>query len=143
MELHTIHFQGGVCSEIENSCVYKLDGTLITRWLAQREVKIPIMSPLSTQGLIKLINAQTPKITKEIFWERYVEEGVANCGMTYSSKISYVYDFNGRVKHDHPSYGEEYNQRIWAGSDIFDVSNYMLKKQYGAYFLRPSTTAKA
>ena len=34
-------------SEIENSCVYKLDGTLITRWPAQREVKIPIMSPLS------------------------------------------------------------------------------------------------
>lgn len=29
----------------------------------------------STQGLIKLINAQTPKITKEIFWERYAEEG--------------------------------------------------------------------
>ena len=34
-------------SEIENSCVYKLDGTLITRWPAQREVKIPIMSTLS------------------------------------------------------------------------------------------------
>lgn len=34
-------------SEIENSCIYKLDGTLITRWPAQREVKIPIMSPLS------------------------------------------------------------------------------------------------
>ena len=97
----------------------------------------------STQGLIKLINAQTPKITKEIFWERYAEEGVANCGMTYSSKISYVYDFNGRVKHDHPSYREKYNQRIRAGSDIFDVSNYMFKKQYGVYFLRPSTTAKA
>lgn len=34
-------------SEIENSCVYKFDGTLITRCPAQREVKIPIMSPLS------------------------------------------------------------------------------------------------
>ena len=42
-----------------------------------------------------------------------------------------------------PSSGEEYNQRIWAGSDIFDVSNYMFKKHYGVYFLRPSTTAKA
>ena len=97
----------------------------------------------STQGLIKLIDAQTPKITKEIFWERYAEEVIANCGMTYSSKISYIYDFNGRVKHDHPSYVEKYNQRIRAGSDIFDVSNYMFKKQYCVYFLRPSTTAKA
>lgn len=34
-------------SQIENSCIYKLDGTLITRWPALREVKIPIMSPLS------------------------------------------------------------------------------------------------
>lgn len=97
----------------------------------------------STQGLINLIYAQTPKIPRELFLQRYAEEGVANCGMTYSSKISYVYDFNGRVKHDHPSYVEKYNQRIWAGSDIFDVSNYMFKKQYGVYFLRPSTTAKA
>lgn len=38
---------GITVSEIENSCVYKLDGTLITRWPAQREVKIPIMSPAS------------------------------------------------------------------------------------------------
>mgnify|MGYP005941150499 FL=1 len=98
----------------------------------------------STLGLINLIYAQTPKIPKEIFWERYAEEAVANCGMTYSSKVSYVYyDFNGRVKHDHPSYREKYNQRIRVGSDIFDVSNYMFKKQYGVYFLRPSTTAKA
>lgn len=97
----------------------------------------------STQGLINLIYAQTPKIPRELFLQRFAEEGVANCGMTYSSKISYVSDFNGRVKHDHPSYVEKYNQKIRAGSDIFDVSNYMFKKQYGVYFLRPSTTAKA
>lgn len=81
-----------------------------------------------------MINAQTPKITKEIFWERYAEEGVANCGMTYSSKISYVSDFNGRVKHDHPSYVEKYNQKIRAGSDIFDVSNYMFKNSMAFIF---------
>lgn len=112
--------------------------------IAQYQLTVTYDYQRSTQGLIKLIYAQTPKITKEIFLERYAEEAVANCGMTYSSKISSVYyDFNGRVKHDHPSYVEKYNQRIRAGSDIFDVSNYMFKKQYGVYFLRPSTTAKA
>lgn len=111
--------------------------------IAQYQLTVTYDYQRSTQELIKLINAQTPKITEKLFWERYVEESVANCGMTYSSNISYVYDFNGRVKHDHPSYREKYNQRIRAGSDIFDVSNYMFKKQYGVYFLRPSTNAKA
>lgn len=34
-------------SEVENSYIYRFDGTLITRLPAQRDVKIPIMSPLS------------------------------------------------------------------------------------------------
>ena len=97
----------------------------------------------STDGLIKLIYSQTPNITPEIFMGRYASEGIANCGMTYSSKILRVYYLDGRIKFDHLSDTMAYNEKIRAGSDIFDVANYMFKHQYGFYFLRPSTTAKA
>lgn len=97
----------------------------------------------STNGLIKLIYSQTPNITPEIFMGRYAREGIANSGMTYSSKILRIYYLDGRIKFDHLSDSMAYNEKIRAGSDIFDVANFMFKQQYGFYFLRPSTTAKA